>query len=228
MKKYIYLDIDGVITNQKSGFAFDPACLENLRQLVEKSEANVIIISSWREDTLKDTVRHMPPPLKKMASAQTPLLGRTKEEEIRQFLFDEYARDPAPGVFPTFIIIDDEKDTYGQDFLDHYLILTDIKEGLTKEKSQEALALLEEPWTCTDPDTGQYCRIRTLPDGHREYDYEEMRDGVKITDTIDVSLMTPKEIQEAISGYYKDLDEVKQIYGDDWEQIVAECEFEQQ
>ena len=34
------------------------------------------------------------------------------------------------------------------------------------------------------------------------------------------------ELEEIISGYYKDLNEVKNIYGDDWAWIVAECAFE--
>ena len=226
-QKYIFLDIDGVLTSQKSGFGFDTDCLENLRQLIEKSGADLVIISSWREETLEKTVRHMPQLLREKASAQTPLLGKSREDEIRLFLTDTFTKDPHPEELPSFIILDDQEETYRQEFRNHHLVLTDLKKGLTQEKAREALALLQEPWTCTDPDTEQYCRIRTLPDGHKEYDYEEIRDGEKVSETIDVSAMTTDEIQEAISGYYKDLDEVKETYGEDWEQIVAECSFEQ-
>ena len=39
---------------------------------------------------------------------------------------------------------------------------------------------------------------------------------------------TEQEIESHISSYYNDLDEVKEIYGDEWMFIVAECIFEQE
>lgn len=34
--------------------------------------------------------------------------------------------------------------------------------------------------------------------------------------------------EDAISGYYGSIDEVKEIYGNDWKQILLECAFEQE
>lgn len=101
-------------------------------------------------------------------------------------------------------------------------------------------------WECTDPDNHQYCK--KIND--HCYDYKEFNrnaftleyltknslvvdnlfhnDEYWIKDTIDMSKYTDKEIQNHISAYHKDLDELKLIYGDDWRQIVCECIFEQE
>jgi hypothetical protein len=97
-------------------------------------------------------------------------------------------------------------------------------------------------WTCTDPDNKQFGR--KLSPG--VYEFKEWiggdtmkkslieqieedwnRPGSWEQKTITVADYTPEEIQSHISGYYKDVNEVKEIYGDFWEWIVAECIFEQ-
>lgn len=40
---------------------------------------------------------------------------------------------------------------------------------------------------------------------------------------VDINLLTDKEIQSGLIGFYPSLENVKEIYGDDWMQIVAEC-----
>lgn len=45
---------------------------------------------------------------------------------------------------------------------------------------------------------------------------------------INLSDYSEPEIENYISAYYSDLDELKEIYGDDWMWIAAECIFEQQ
>jgi hypothetical protein len=57
-----------------------------------------------------------------------------------------------------------------------------------------------------------------------EYDYTE--NSLK-EDIIDFDQLTLDEKKDAISGYYSSLDEVYEIYGEDSEQIIVECFFEQ-
>lgn len=45
---------------------------------------------------------------------------------------------------------------------------------------------------------------------------------------INLSDYNETAIENHISAYYKDLDELKEIYGEDWMFIVAECIFEQE
>jgi hypothetical protein len=58
-----------------------------------------------------------------------------------------------------------------------------------------------------------------------EYNYV---DRSLIEDTIDISKLSNKDKEEAIQGFYSSLDEVNEIYGKDYNQIIAECYFENQ
>ncbi len=86
-------------------------------------------------------------------------------------------------------------------------------------------------WTCTDPDNQQYGR--KIGDGH--YEFKERNPGFEINPIeedewvqIDIILAhyTDAEIKKHVSAYYNSLEELKEIYGDNWEWIVAECIFE--
>lgn len=46
MEKYIFLDFDGVLNTPKG--KFDKKAIDNLRRLLEESDAKVIISSTWR------------------------------------------------------------------------------------------------------------------------------------------------------------------------------------
>lgn len=52
--KIIFLDIDGVV-NIPNYQAFDGACLENLYEIVKKTNAKIVVSSSWREGNLEKT-----------------------------------------------------------------------------------------------------------------------------------------------------------------------------
>lgn len=108
-------------------------------------------------------------------------------------------------------------------------------------------------WKNTDPDNFQYGReLRGGVFEFKEFDrqtfmskfyelkampYEEAEKFIvadfNSTDfwkheRVNLSDYTEQEIEDHISGYYKDLDEVKDIYEDEWMFIVAECIFEQE
>lgn len=68
MKKYIFLDFDGVLNTEqhisclkaeglpisnKYGYVFDPDAVDNLAAIVEKTEAEIVITSSWRIEGLE-------------------------------------------------------------------------------------------------------------------------------------------------------------------------------
>lgn len=56
MEKYIFLDFDGVINTSKG--KFDKNAIVNLRRLVERSGAKVIISSTWRLQGM-EYIRHL-------------------------------------------------------------------------------------------------------------------------------------------------------------------------
>ena len=68
MKKYIFLDFDGVLNTEqyidqlrrekapvsdKYGYLFDPCAVDNLRKLINTTGAEIVISSSWRIDGLE-------------------------------------------------------------------------------------------------------------------------------------------------------------------------------
>ena len=105
-----------------------------------------------------------------------------------------------------------------------------------------------EEWKLTDPDNFQYGR--KISEGVYEFkEFDRNNYALNLADyptedifintvfdhsefweemTIVMSQYTEEQIQKHISAYYKDVDHIKEIYGDDWEWIVAECIFEQE
>ena len=92
---------------------------------------------------------------------------------------------------------------------------------------------VKSDWKITDPDTAQRCRVLSYPDGHKEFEFEQgkpIRAFINVTETL-AALNTPEELENFVETYlcpygYASLEDVKRTFGDDWEQIVAECVFE--
>jgi hydroxymethylpyrimidine pyrophosphatase-like HAD family hydrolase len=63
MEKYIFLDIDGVIATPKTiidcGWGLTPICQENLGFILKETNAKIVISSSWRLNTVEETVKYM-------------------------------------------------------------------------------------------------------------------------------------------------------------------------
>lgn len=84
--------------------------------------------------------------------------------------------------------------------------------------------LIKDGWTCTDPDNNQWGK--KIKDGH--YQFMEERNGEWFDLDIVLKHYEPEEVENYVSAYYKSVEEVKEIYGDDAEWIIAECVFEQE
>lgn len=88
-------------------------------------------------------------------------------------------------------------------------------------------------WSCTDLDNEQYGK--KLGEGHyifreknTKYELNPDEENKWIEFDILMETYTDSDIDNFISGYYDSIDEIKTLYGDDWEWIVAECIFEQE
>lgn len=86
-------------------------------------------------------------------------------------------------------------------------------------------------WVCTDLDNEQYGRqlsktrfeFKEKNRGLLDYEEDEFIEfGVDLTD------YSQEHIEEVVSGYYSGLEELKSIYGEDSNWIIAECIFEQE
>ncbi|MES5838035.1 HAD domain-containing protein [Bacillus cereus group sp. MG11] len=144
----IFLDIDGVL-NHSNYFvrskqhmlqAFCPKALANLKEILEKCDAKIVVSSTWRKlgstKTLKKAIfSHYG--LQKYIVGRTPeLRGEPRGAEIQAFIDD--FRKP----IDKFIIIDD-----GDDMLhltDRLILTSPYEDGLNEIKREEAIQLLNE------------------------------------------------------------------------------------
>ena len=54
--KIIFLDFDGVVTTVKSHWRFDAEKMALLGEILDATDAKIVITSSWRRYTLEDTI----------------------------------------------------------------------------------------------------------------------------------------------------------------------------
>lgn len=148
----IFLDVDGVLNSinklkevyyktkkAHSGYnyPFDENALENLKEIVIKTNSKIIITSTWRKNRLGKMIL-----LKKLKEygiddkviGYTDVMNDNREVEIKEYL----RRNPN---IKNFIIIDDSSKLV--DLIDR-LVKTDINVGLTKENKDEAIKKLEK------------------------------------------------------------------------------------
>lgn len=148
----IFLEVDGVLNSQnklievykKTGkphsgylYPFDEKCLDNLCLLVNKTDAKLVITSTWRKD--KEGIDILLNMLKKYnldkkVIGYTPILGKDRGLEIKSFL-------SCLENEVNFVILDDDDDM-GE--LYNYLIRTDMKVGLTYENVNDGIMRLNK------------------------------------------------------------------------------------
>ncbi len=131
----IFLDIDGVLGHFGSDGALDPACVQRLASLVERTGACVVIASSWRE-------MHSPSEMQEILEehgfvgqvvGETPvLLGQPRGEEIRAYV-------ESAGNVTAYVILDDNADL--APVTDHAVMVDDFV-GLTDADVEAAARLL--------------------------------------------------------------------------------------
>lgn len=151
--RVIFFDIDGVLNTTKTtrmscGFHFvDTRKVLRLREIVERTGAELVMSSSWRYGFMPDALwyekegvvqleaefRRLRCP--KWVDATPWLSGAKRQKEIFTWL----ARHPEVD---EFIIIDDvgEELTWYKD----RLVLTDPRVGLNKERMEQAIKMLGE------------------------------------------------------------------------------------
>ena len=160
--KILFLDIDGVLNLIPQGFdefggIFHPHFVENLRELIDKTGAKIVITSTWRFSGLK-TMQEM----WKKRNLPGEVIDITPDEQdlVKLKLFkyyDEVCRgheiqywlDKHPEV-TNYCILDDDNDMLDSQ-LDNFVRTSgnhnhtdyvDDGYGLTKECTQEAIRIL--------------------------------------------------------------------------------------
>ena len=148
----IFLDFDGVLNSKKyialknePGVCFDPECLNLLKEIVLKTNAKIVLTSSWREHWDKDeklcdeTGVFINQAFKSLGFKifdKTPSLNLRREQEIKEWLNQNQYVD-------NFVVLDDM--LLGADFLKGHFVKTSYYiSGLNKENVKEAITILNE------------------------------------------------------------------------------------
>jgi len=134
--KVIFLDIDGVLNSINDKFSQTletQSHLDLLGELVKKTNAKIVLSSSWRGiPSLRKLVEN------KMKLINTEVIGATRSlpgtrgSEIKDWMKDKDIE--------SFVIIDDDKDM--DELTETNLVLTDSNKGLQKEDIEKALKIL--------------------------------------------------------------------------------------
>ena len=155
MTKLIFLDIDGVLDTYKSRYQLDLVLLERLGNLLARTDAKIVVSSSWRSNDVAGTVEFMtdpdnpsvgsnPFPFTDKVVGITPILysvidgdidrPATRGEEIAAYLKDH----PCDN----YVILDD-CDEMQRDQWPH-LVLVNDEVGLTDEDMEKAVSILNQ------------------------------------------------------------------------------------
>ena len=140
--KIIFLDFDGVVNRFDEPESFrklSPSCVENLNQLIELSDANIVISSSWKghiplipdlaQILVNAGFRFPEKVIGKTPTGPFPCRGREIEEWLKKCRYK----------IESFVILDDDSDM--EPFLDR-LVETDFNVGLTMCDVEKAIVIL--------------------------------------------------------------------------------------
>ena len=153
--KIIFLDIDGVLNTDRqirindlkqiNDIDFDPKVMENLKKIVEQSEARIVITSTWRVHRKengylwRELVRNFeayninPSCIIDI----TPILDTNMKPEIRELEISKWL--DANKSIERFVILDDQ---WSMGILSDYFIRCLSFNGITSEIADEAIKML--------------------------------------------------------------------------------------
>ena len=139
--KVIFLDVDGVLNSSQDGFTIKLGTnkhLELLKQIVDKTDAKIVLSSSWRiNNKTKSFIENKLNEYGMSIISSTPDLGSSRGEEIKSWLRETI------DFIDSFIILDDDSD------MDEYtrarLVQTNRDMGLQETDVIKAINILCEP-----------------------------------------------------------------------------------
>ncbi|MFD0698031.1 HAD domain-containing protein [Paenibacillus sp. GCM10027628] len=146
--KLIFLDIDGVMvtsrhmiqSNKYFGHEFDPDCISNLQDILHKTDASIVVSSSWREGrTLKQLQSIFEINGINKVIGMTPIIdGAIRGREVKEYLKNT---EESGMKISKFVIIDDEEEMGD---LKTFLIETEFKTGITDNIKNQVIDFLSK------------------------------------------------------------------------------------
>ena len=172
MKKVIFLDIDGVLYSNRTLYeeiSLEDDLILNLKELVDKTDAKIILSSSWRLSTeaiatLMDRLDKFGLAISGMTCDGVDLdwlekyeFDATKKYLDTKFYWDEnrqikITHDRGAEIFKwlhdhddcAYVILDDEIEDIKPYFSESVIVKTPYKTGLTKEDVEKAIQILNK------------------------------------------------------------------------------------
>ena len=172
MKKVIFLDVDGVLNSSRTLYediSLEDDLISNLKELVDKTGAKIILSSSWRLST--EAVATLMDRLDKFGLAISGMtcdgvdldwlekyeFDATKKYLDTKFDWDEnrqikITHDRGAEIFKwlhdhddcAYVILDDEIEDIKPYFSESVIVKTSYKTGLTKEDVKKAIQILNK------------------------------------------------------------------------------------
>lgn len=147
-EKYIFLDIDGVITSESSHYYFDPDCIARLGRVLDATDARIVVTSSWKGLTVEDTARYLTdtkdPHVGEHPFPYTDrIVGVTRDWPK---IDDDYTRGKEIDAYlkyhscSSYVIIDDVYDFLPEQ--KEHIVWTKDRFGLTDEDAELAIGIL--------------------------------------------------------------------------------------
>jgi len=144
--KIIFLDIDGVLNNNKTKiiWGIERECVTNLNHILLKTNANIVLISSWRNLIIEGHLKlsgfeyllrsHG-------VNCMDRLVGLTPPDDVffERWNQVEFFIKNTKLEIDSFVILDDCEDF--PNYPDNY-IQTDALTGLTKKDAEQAIEIL--------------------------------------------------------------------------------------
>lgn len=172
MKKVIFLDVDGVLNSDRTLYediSLEDDLILNLKEIVNKTGAKIILSSSWRLSTeatatLMDKLDKFGLVISGMTCDGVDLdwLEKYKFDATKKYLdtkfdYDEnrqikITRDRGAEIFKwlhdhddcAYVILDDEIEDIKPYFSESVIVKTSYKTGLTKEDVKKAIQILNK------------------------------------------------------------------------------------
>lgn len=160
--RVIFLDIDGVLSTiryiehqvkntntngYKAQFNFDPLCMQNLKQIIDKTDAKIVISSTWRLGGIRNNI-HLDKILNNLNEygLKDKVIGYTPDLSdkygfcgCRGYEIQKWLDDNKDMNIKSFVILDDDTDMF---LLTHKLIQCHHKYGLNREAKTKAINML--------------------------------------------------------------------------------------
>lgn len=155
MKNYIFLDFDGVMDtgrydkllagkgnrrSDKYGTVFDPECIRSLKFIINHTDADIVVTSSWKMMMSIDNIRNMWKERNlpgKVIDTTPDVLSMQRGDEIEEWLLEQKGRY-------NYVIIDDLPAQHFSENQQCHFFNVDDENGLDEDTARRIVKYLNE------------------------------------------------------------------------------------